>query len=70
VAGEMEERLDAYQSYAGAPEDADVKLLILQKTAEAPTENAAATATAAETTATLTFWQRLVALFKSLFVKA
>jgi putative membrane protein len=70
VAGEMQERLEAYRSFAGAPEDADVKLLILQKTAEAPAENAAATATAAENTVKLTFWQRLVALFKSFFAKA
>lgn len=62
VTGEMEDRLEGYQSFAGAPEDASVQVRFILKTAEAPAADSTA-ATAEAPAPKLTFWQRLLALF-------
>lgn len=62
VTGEMEDRLAQYRSFAGAPEDAEVQVRFILKTAEAPAADSAAAATEVQAPK-LTFWQRLLALF-------
>jgi putative membrane protein len=66
VTSEMQTRLENYTSFAGAPDDAEVKVCFLLKTAEATSSAEETAATVETTTVKQSFWQRLVALFSFL----